>query len=211
MRLSLPRFVTSWKGSRSRSNWRRPASTPSGCGSCRPCSRIDFGCCGKGDAPRLRGTEPWLRRSTGAMKSCRNTNARSCAALVAFAGPFTLASACAVLVDSGIAAPNVVEGVANLVAKSLVSADVSGAVAHYRLLDTTRAYALGKLKEAREDEQVARLHAEFFRDKFVAAAIGRPQHPSVAEMHEYGREIDNVRSAIDWSFSKGGEPAIGVV
>jgi len=57
-----------------------------------------------------------------------------------------------VLVDSGIAAPNVVEGVANLVAKSLVSADVSGAVAHYRLLDTTRAYALGKLKEAGEDE-----------------------------------------------------------
>jgi tetratricopeptide (TPR) repeat protein len=30
-------------------------------------------------------------------------------------------------------------------------------------------------------------------------------------MHEYVREIDNVRSAIDWSFSKGGEPAIGVV
>src|SRR5215471_11721726 len=53
------------------------------------------------------------------------------------AGPFTLASASAVLVDSGIAAPNVVEGVANLVAKSLVSADVSSAVAHYRLLDTT--------------------------------------------------------------------------
>jgi predicted ATPase len=127
-----------------------------------------------------------------------------------FAGPFTLASASAVLVDSGIAAPNVVEGVANLVAKSLVSADVSGAVAHYRLLDTTRAYALDKLKEAGEDEQVARVRAEFFRDKFVAAAIGRPRHPSVAEMHEYGREIDNVRSAIDWSFSNGGEPAIGV-
>jgi predicted ATPase/DNA-binding winged helix-turn-helix (wHTH) protein len=127
-----------------------------------------------------------------------------------FAGPFTLASASAVLADSGIAAPNVVAGVANLVAKSLVPADVSGAVAHYRLLETTRAYASGKLKEAGEDEQVARLHAKLFRDRFVAAAIARSGHSSVAEMHEYVRDIDNVRSAIDWSFSKGGEPAIGV-
>src|SRR5215469_1338267 len=127
-----------------------------------------------------------------------------------FAGPFTLESASAVAADSGTAAAEVVERVANLAVKSLVSADVSGAVAHYRLLDTTRAYALGKLKEAGEDEQVARLHAEFFRDKFVAAAIGRSRSPSAAEMHEYVREIDNVRSAIDWSFSNGAEPAIGV-
>jgi hypothetical protein len=63
-----------------------------------------------------------------------------------FAGPFTLESASAVAADSGTAAAEIVERVANLAAKSLVSADVSGAVAHYRLLDTTRAYVLGKLR-----------------------------------------------------------------
>jgi predicted ATPase len=62
--------------------------------------------------------------------------------LSVFAGAFTLDSAIAVIAGSGILDPEAVESLANLVAKSLVSADVSGAVAQYRLLDTTRAYAL---------------------------------------------------------------------
>lgn len=54
--------------------------------------------------------------------------------LAVFAGAFTLESASAVARGTGIAAPEVVQGVANLVEKSLVSADVSGAVAQYRLI-----------------------------------------------------------------------------
>jgi predicted ATPase len=63
----------------------------------------------------------------------------------------------------------VFEGVANLVAKSLVTADVSGPIVHYRLLDTTRAYALQKLRESGELERLTRRHAEHYRDLFERA------------------------------------------
>jgi hypothetical protein len=81
-----------------------------------------------------------------------------------FAGAFTLDSAIAVIAGSGILDPEAVESLANLVAKSLVSADVSGAVAQYRLLDTTRAYALQKLAESGELEALERRHVEHPRD-----------------------------------------------
>jgi predicted ATPase len=41
----------------------------------------------------------------------------------------------------------VVDGIAHLVAKSLVTLVAGGTVARYRLLDTIRAYALEKLAE----------------------------------------------------------------
>jgi predicted ATPase/DNA-binding winged helix-turn-helix (wHTH) protein len=64
--------------------------------------------------------------------------------LAILAGGFTLTAASAVAVSAEFAASDVVDGVANLVAKSLVAADVGGAIARYRLLETTRAYALEK-------------------------------------------------------------------
>jgi predicted ATPase/DNA-binding winged helix-turn-helix (wHTH) protein len=92
--------------------------------------------------PRHRTLAAALDWSYEILPECERTILRR---LGVFAGPFTLESASAVAADSYTTAAEVVERVANLVAKSLVSADVSGAVAHYRLLDTTRAYALGKL------------------------------------------------------------------
>jgi len=53
-----------------------------------------------------------------------------------------------------------------LVAKSLVSADVSGSFVQYRLLDTTRAYAMQKLIEASEFEEHALGHARHHFDWF---------------------------------------------
>jgi predicted ATPase/DNA-binding winged helix-turn-helix (wHTH) protein len=61
-----------------------------------------------------------------------------------FANAFTLDAAVAVVGDDNA---DIVDGIANLVAKSLISADVGGAVVHYRLLDMTRAYAQRKLSE----------------------------------------------------------------
>src|SRR5262249_40246291 len=61
--------------------------------------------------------------------------------LAVFVGPFTLGAASAVAAGADIPAVEVVEAVANLVGKSLVSTDVSGAIVYYRLLETTRAYA----------------------------------------------------------------------
>ena len=56
-----------------------------------------------------------------------------------FSGNFTIESAMAVLEGAELSAPVVVDGVAGLIAKSLVGAALDDRVALYRLLDTTRA------------------------------------------------------------------------
>ena len=81
--------------------------------------------------------------------------------LAVFAGAFSLEAASAVAASAELATAEIVEGLANLVAKSLVTAEVEGRVARYRLLDTTRAYALEKPAESGERERLARSHAEY--------------------------------------------------
>ena len=74
-------------------------------------------------------------------------------------------------------------------------------VTRYRLLETTRAYALEKLAESGELEQVARRHAEYYRDLFERAEAEWETRPTAEWLAEYGRQIDNVRAALDWAFS----------
>ncbi len=131
--------------------------------------------------------------------------------LAVFRGSFTMEAAAAVAIDERIAAADVIEGVANLAEKSLVTTDISGDITCHRLLDTTRSYALDKLTDSAEAEEVARRHAEFFRDLFAPAAADSPAQPTVEDMACYGREIENVRAALDWSFSPAGDTATGVV
>jgi len=106
--------------------------------------------------------------------------------LSVFEGAFTLDSATAVVAGSGILGPEAVESLANLVSKSLVSADVSGAVAQYRLLDTTRAYALQKLAESGELEALKRRHAEHHRNLFEQAQPEWETQPTAEWLAEYG-------------------------
>src|SRR5499433_3233544 len=127
--------------------------------------------------------------------------------LSVFAGTFTLDSASAVAAD---AKTDVVEGVANLVAKSLVSADVGGAVVQYRLLDTTRAYAMQKLTESGEFEDYVRRHAGHHRDLLERAEAEWEARPAAEWLEDYGRRIDDVRSALKWAFSPNGDASIGV-
>jgi predicted ATPase len=100
--------------------------------------------------------------------------------------------------------------VANLVAKSLVGVHVDAATVHYRLLETTRAYALEKLTAGGEFEQVARRHAEYCRDLFERAEAEWETRPTAEWLEDYRHWIDNVRAALDWAFSPRGDASIGV-
>ena len=130
--------------------------------------------------------------------------------LSVFPAGFTLEAAAAVMSESDDARAVVDEGIANLVAKSLVSRDGSTPAGRWRLLETIRAYALEKLAEIGEVSVAARRHAEFFRDLIVPAGTNEVLRLSIDDVARYGREIDNVRAALDWSFSQGGDAAIGV-
>jgi predicted ATPase/DNA-binding winged helix-turn-helix (wHTH) protein len=129
--------------------------------------------------------------------------------LSVFAGAFTLESAGAVAASTDLAIPEVFEGVANLVTKSLLSANISGTT-HYRLLDTTRVYAHQKLIESGELEHVERCHAEHHRDLFERAEPEWAAQPTAEWLTDYSRKIDDVRSALQWAFSGRGDISIGV-
>jgi predicted ATPase/DNA-binding winged helix-turn-helix (wHTH) protein len=128
-----------------------------------------------------------------------------------FAGGFTLEAATAVMSDQGHTTSAILDEIANLAAKSLVTLDESAPTGRWRLLETTRAYALEKLAESRETEWITRRCAEFFRDLVRPAMHASHILPTVEDMARYGREIDNVRAALNWSFSSVGDVAIGVV
>jgi predicted ATPase len=129
--------------------------------------------------------------------------------LAVFAGAFNLEAAGAVVVSPEIAPSEVADSLSDLVAKSLVAAEV-GTVARYRLLDTTRVYALEKLAEAGERERLARRHAEYYRDLFERAEAELGARRAAGRLTEYARQIDNLRAALDWTLSSGGDASIGV-
>jgi predicted ATPase/DNA-binding winged helix-turn-helix (wHTH) protein len=127
-----------------------------------------------------------------------------------FAGWFTAQAACAVLADQNVSLIDVSDGIAELIAKSLATADVGGPVTFYRLLNTTRAYALDKLREAGEIEAASRRHAEYYRELFKRAEAEWESRPTADWLLEYRRKLDDLRAALDWAFSASGDSEIGV-
>jgi predicted ATPase len=128
--------------------------------------------------------------------------------LAVFPAGFTLEAAAAVLGErlSGVAA-----GISNLISKSLATLDGSVSVHRMRLLETIRAYALEKFADSGEREQVARRHAEYYRDLFLRAEAEVLARPTREWLADYAWEIDNLRSALDWAFSPGGgDVSVGI-
>jgi len=128
--------------------------------------------------------------------------------LAIFSGAFSLEAASAVAACPEIPPAQVVQGLSDLVAKSLVVTEKDH-IAHYHLLDTTRAYALEKLAESGESELLARRHAEYYCDLFERAEAESDTRLTAEWLADYGRKIDNLRVALDWAFSPIGDPSIG--
>ncbi len=125
-------------------------------------------------------------------------------------GLFSLDAARAVGAGDDIEGAEVSHLVAELVAKSLVAADITGDLASYRLLDTTRAYALAKLAQSPESQEIARRHASHYLDVFSVATDEDSDRSTAEWVRRYARHVDNVRSALDWTFSDRGDLALGV-
>jgi len=153
----------------------------------------------------LRATLDW---SYGLLGERERTVLRR---LAIFAGGFTLEGAGSVAGDDAIDEFEVIDILSHLVARSLVVADTdeSGGT-RYRLLETTRAYALEKLGEANESAAIERRHAMFFRDLFDRAYGDWYTLPDVDWCNAYLPERDNLRNALDWAFGPHGEPSIGI-
>jgi tetratricopeptide (TPR) repeat protein len=130
--------------------------------------------------------------------------------LAVFAGGFTLDAASLVATDDAISTFEIIDLISQLVARSLVVADTKDARTRYRLLDTTRAYALLKLAAEGETDATRRLHARYFRDQFEEAWDSWEQVPDAVWHTNYVLELDNVRAALDWAFGSRGDPSMGI-
>jgi predicted ATPase/DNA-binding winged helix-turn-helix (wHTH) protein len=128
--------------------------------------------------------------------------------LAIFVASFSLDGACAVMGDDQ-AASFVAEGIANLVAKSLVTADIRAGLPHYRLLETTRAYAFERLTERGEVDAAARGHAAYHQELFERAGVTWETMPTMEWVATYAPSLDDVRAALGWAFAPGGDTSIG--
>ena len=135
------------------------------------------------------------------------TEARVLRHMAVFNGDFSLDAAAAVM--GNFDAVSVADDLAGLVVKSLVVADFQAGDDHYRLLDTTRAYALQKLRSAGEHRQAARRHAEYFRGALIQAEAESNSLPQADWQKRYGRYLGNVRAGLEWAFSGDGDVQIG--
>ena len=131
--------------------------------------------------------------------------------LAIFAGGFTLQAASAVAATAEITAPEVVDCVANLVAKSLV---VGGCRRRAGALSAARNDARLRAREARRKAANSTWPRDAMPNtiwSFLRGAEAEAEtRPTDEWLADYGPRIDNVRAALDWAFSPGGDASIGV-
>ena len=122
--------------------------------------------------------------------------------LAAFLGGFDLDAAQAVAGDAEVERYQILDQLALLVDKSLVTAENSGGRTRYRLLETVRQYAQEKLGESGEAEAVRARHRDHYNA--MAALLDAPatgDHQRRVEQAD--DEMDNLRSAFGWSIESG--------
>src|SRR5258707_437843 len=121
-----------------------------------------------------------------------------------FVGHFTLEGARYVAGELGVGAGEMFDAIAGLVEKSLIATRIDEAQAQYRLLDTTRAYALEKLEEHGEFDPICLRHAEYVVQQLESQKEMLSAQPRAERVAAYFRQLSNVRSALEWSFGSHG-------
>jgi non-specific serine/threonine protein kinase len=92
--------------------------------------------------------------------------------LAVFVGPFALDGVAAVASGTGVPADRIAETISNLVAKSLLAFNGSATSSRWRLLETVRAYALGKLEEFGETTTVFERPRNELTEKYITGKFG---------------------------------------
>ena len=130
--------------------------------------------------------------------------------LSVMSGSFSLEDVEAVCVGDGIDRTEVVTLLRRLVATSWVMRERGGDRAAYRLLETSRQYALDKLVSSSEAQTFRSKHSEWFADLAETGAESMLGGPDQTRWFDrIGSELDNFRTALAWSLGDG-DPALGL-
>jgi non-specific serine/threonine protein kinase len=129
--------------------------------------------------------------------------------LAVFAGGLTLDAAEAVANVAGDLGVDLLDGVASLVDKSLLSPrEQSDGELRFRMLVVVREFALEALEASGEMEEIKRLHAGFYAQLAETAEPELQGGKAVQWLEALEQEHDNLRSALEWSL--GCEPEIAL-
>lgn len=156
--------------------------------------------------PRQKTLQATLDWSFGLLSDLDRTVLRR---LAIFVGDFTLDAAWEVIATPSLDRPALFGAIDSLVAKSLLSANSFGAMMRYRLLDTTRAYALNSQIED-ELADLAASHASYYRRWLEQFGPDWPTLSSGPERLPYFLGINNVRAALEWAFGDSGNVDVGI-
>jgi tetratricopeptide (TPR) repeat protein len=148
----------------------------------------------------LRATIDWSYDLLGAAE--RTLFAR----LAVFTGGFTLPAILEVCTDADLGADAVYGALSALVDKSLVVFEAP----RYRLLESTREYAAERLDASGERAHVSARHAAYFRAQIDRASLAEGQGSYRAWIAPLIDELDNVRTALEWTLGNGHDPLTGV-
>lgn len=130
--------------------------------------------------------------------------------LSVFRSAFSIESAVEVVANQACTKAAATNIVFRLIEKSLVSnANIKGD-GRFRLLDTTRAYASQKLASDAERNVAKRIHAEHIRSILSRVERDWEQMPIAQWRAEYVSWLDDVRAALHWAYSEGGDPELGI-
>ena len=120
--------------------------------------------------------------------------------LAIFEGESSMAGIRAVTTDSGRSTEELVQTLARLVDKSLVATRITPAGLTYNLLDTTRGFALERLKEAGKFEEISRRHAQFVLDTLHQIEANNQGLRAADWIDARRRELANMRAALNWAY-----------
>jgi non-specific serine/threonine protein kinase len=120
--------------------------------------------------------------------------------LSVFSGGWTLEAAEAVCASDDLDALDVLDLMMQLVDKSLVVAEEHDGQERYRMLETMRQYALERLAEAGETEEVRGRHFNLF---MTMAERATPEEYDTQMLATLGQEYPNVRGALRWAIDHG--------
>jgi hypothetical protein len=135
---------------------------------------------------------------------------RTLRALSVFRGPFTLECAAAVVTDVAAERAVVLDAVAGLVDKSMLSTDARAEEVRFRLLESTREFGKEQLLALGELDAVQRRHAIYHRTVCEDAERQLPSRPAGDWIAAYRWRMDDVRGALGWAFGASGDANVGV-
>jgi predicted ATPase/DNA-binding winged helix-turn-helix (wHTH) protein len=130
--------------------------------------------------------------------------------LAIFVGHFTLDAALEIVTSATLDRSAVFAAVDSLIAKSMVATHPIGAMMRYRLLDTTRAYALAIAIDNTEAAELAVRHATYYRRWLEQIGTEWATLSTGVDRTPYFTALNNVRAALEWCFGVVGDPKIGV-